>query len=479
VQAAPRQAPPARDVAVIGGGFAGLAAAERLASAGFRPTVFERSGRVGGLAMTLPIAGTEIEKYYHHWFTSDEDVVQLVEDLGLGDRLRWISPVMGIFCRGAVHRFTSPGDLLRFRPFSPVAKVRFGLVTLFLQHYARRETFGGVSAAAWLRRFAGREVYETVWGPLLHAKFGRRAGEISMAWIWSKMRLRGRSRTRGGTKEALGYLHGGFGVLSRRLAEEVERRGGEVRLAERVSRVTPLAGGGFEVASHRGCARFAAVVSTVAPPLLARLVSGLPDDYRRQLEGVDHSAILCTLLELRRSMTPIYWLNVSDPDVGFGGLIEHTNFVAPEVYGGRHLAYVSHYVDPAEPIWELDSASLLQRYLPGLRKIQPALDDSWIAAHHVLRDRYAQPIVTVDYQRRLLPLRAPLDGLYVATMAQVYPEDRGTNYAIRVGRVAAEDLIADFSRSDSAVLPPSQDHASPRGPAAGWEVTPASQPSPR
>jgi protoporphyrinogen oxidase len=359
-------------VAVVGGGYAGLAAAERLVARGAVPTVFERSGRLGGLAMTLSVGGDEIEKYYHHWFTSDRDVLGLVHDLDLADRLRWISPVMGIFCRGEIHRFTSPIDLLRFKPFSWRAKLRFGAVTLFLQRYPRRQTFEGVSAASWLRRVAGREVYETVWGPLLRAKFGRRAPDVSMAWIWSKMRLRGRSRTQDGTEEALGYLEGGFGVLTRRLAAEIERRGGFVRTTERVERISPRPGGGFDVRTPRGVEHFDAVISTVAPPILARLAPDLPADYRGRLEAIDHFAILCTLLVLRERISPIYWMNVSDPEVPFGGLIEHTNFVSPKRYGGRHLAYVSHYVDPEDDVWKLDLDGLLLRYLPGLRRIRSA-----------------------------------------------------------------------------------------------------------
>ena len=449
---------PSARVAIVGAGFAGLAAAERIASRGITPVVFERSGHVGGLAMTLPIAGTEIEKYYHHWFTSDDDILDLVEALGLGDRLRWISPVMGIFCRGRVYPFTSPTDLLRFRPFSLAAKIRFGLVTLFLQRYPHREAFENVTAAEWLRRYAGREVFETVWGPLLRAKFGRNADEISMAWIWSKMRLRGRSRTRGGTKEALGYLDGGFGILAQRIVTAIRERGGEVRTADRVLDVSPNPSGGFDVVSRTGREHFDAVIATVAPPLLAKLAPALPARYRLDCEAIEHSAILCTLLALRRSLSGIYWMNISDPEVPFGGLIEHTNFIPPERYGGQHLAYLSHYVYPDQPVWQLDAKALFRHYLPGLQRIRSDFDESWVVEQLTFRDRFAQPIVTRDYQRRLLSLETPLPGLFVASMAQVYPEDRGTNYAVRIGRAAAERALAFFDGS-RANLPRKGDRA--------------------
>ncbi len=434
-------------VAVVGGGFAGLAAAHRLATTGIPVALFERSAHLGGLAMTFPLGETEIEKYYHHWFTSDRDILRLLAEVGLADRVRWISPVMGMFRGGRVYRFTSPTDLLRFRPFSFAAKVRFGVVTLFLQRYPRREAFEEITASRWLRRYAGREVYDVVWGPLLRAKFGRHAESISMAWVWSKMRVRGTSRTRGGNRESLGYLDGGFGLAARRLAERIAAHGGRIHAAEPVNRISPIAvdegGHRFEIETARRRERFAAVVSTVAPPVLARLAPELPLGYRARCHGFEHSAILCTMLLLRRQLSPIYWMNISDAEIPFGGLIEHTNFVAPERYGGRRILYVSHYVYADEPIYRFDSGALLERYRPGLRRVQPAFDDGWIVRQMQFRDDYAQPIVDVGYHRRLLPLAGPLPGLVVATMSQIYPEDRGTNYAVRIGEQAARALLGD------------------------------------
>jgi protoporphyrinogen oxidase len=432
-------------VAVVGGGFAGLAAAHRLATAGIPVTVFERSAHLGGLAMTFPLGDAEIEKYYHHWFTSDRDMLRLLAELDLADRVRWISPAMGMFCRGEVYRFTSPADLLGFRPFSFAAKMRFAIVTLFLQRYPRREAFEQISASRWLRRTAGREVYDLIWGPLLRAKFGRHAESISMAWVWSKMRLRGTSRTRGGSRESLGYLEGGFGVASRRLAERILASGGSVHAPEPVRRISAMAaddrGNLFEVETARRRERFAAVVSTVAPPLLARLAPDLPEPYRARCAQFEHSAILCTMLLLRRSLSPIYWMNISDPEVPFGGLIEHTNFIPPTRYADRRIVYVSHYVYPDEPIYGWDSNQLFEHYRPGLRRVQPAFDDDWVQRRLEFRDDYAQPIVDVGYHRRLLPLESPIPGLVVATMSQIYPEDRGTNYAVRIGERAAQTLL--------------------------------------
>jgi protoporphyrinogen oxidase len=287
-----------------------------------------------------------------------------------------------------------------------------------------------------------------------------------MAWIWNKMRLRGRSRTRGGTKEALGYLDGGFGVLAERLAGEITRRGGQLHRAERVLGIRPVQAGGFEVSTTRRRERFDAVVSTVAPPLLPRLAPALPLEYRRACEEIEHAAILCTLLVLRKSISDIYWMNISDAAVPFGGLIEHTNFIPRERYGGHHLAYLSHYVYTDDAIWKFGADELFRHYVPGLRRIRADFDESWVVRRFAFRDRFAQPIVTRDYHRRLLPTSTPMAGLFTATMAQVYPEDRGTNYAVRVGRLAAEEALRFVgARASESGLPPAGDRET-RPPAA-------------
>ena len=410
-----RSASGAPCVAVIGGGFAGLAAAHRLATAGVRVALFERSAHLGGLAMTFPLGDAEIEKYYHHWFTSD----RRHPAVACRDRPRRSAALDltgdgHVLWRRGISLHVSPADLLQFRPFSFAAKVRFGVVTLFLQRYPRREAFERSVPRNWLRRYAGREVYDLVWGPLLRAKFGRHAESISMAWVWSKMRLRGTSRS------------------SRRQPREPRLPGGRVRRRRapprrahhRARRNGACAGTGgahfaasrggrrsrFEVETARRRERFAAVVSTIAPPLLARVAPDLPSEYRARCERFEHSAILCTMLLLRRPLSSIYWMNISDPEIPFGGLIEHTNFVAPERYQGRRIVYVSHYVYADEPIYRLDSRPLFERYRPGLRRVQPAFDDDWVERQMQFRDDYAQPIVDVGYHRRLLPLDQPVAG---------------------------------------------------------------------
>ena len=456
-------------VGIIGAGFTGLTAAYRLLQAGHSVEVFERSHQLGGLAMTFALGETRLEKYYHHLFTSDHDICSLAAELNVP--IDWPSPPMGMFHGDKVYPFTSPLDLMRFTPLSLADRVRCGAVTLFLQRYPNPKPFESVNAIDWYRRYAGRGVTNAIFGPMLQVKFGRNAERIAMVWMWGKMRLRATSRTKGGTKESLGYVRGSFGTLVDRLVEAVQSLGGiihpgtivrgvetspkrlipaEAKLPEFISNLRPTPPGGGEppwqsfrgntvrLDTSKGSHAFDAVISTLAPTLLADLAPVLPQAWRRNAQSLEHSGVLCTIFVLKHSLSPIYWMNVSDTSVPFGGLIEHTNYIPSSQYGGRHILYVSHYTYPDEEFFNLSSDEVLARYLPHFKRVNPSFDEGWIEKRMLMRDHFTQPIVTANYGDRLLPYATPVPGLFSSSMAQLYPEDRGTNYAVRGGNQVAD-----------------------------------------
>jgi protoporphyrinogen oxidase len=455
-------------VGIVGAGYTGLTAAYRLLRAGHAVELFERSHRVGGLAMTFSFGETRLEKYYHHLFTSDHDIIDLAGELDVP--IDWPSPPMGMFHAGRVYRFTTPVDLMKFTPLGLADRVRCGAVTLFLQRFPNPRPFESVAAIDWFRRWAGPGVTGKIFGPMLQVKFGRNARRVAMVWMWGKFRLRATSRTKSGTKESLGYVRGSFGTLTDRLTARIESLGGVIHRGAIVHRIeapaprllpeqaklpgfvsnlraaavanggpewTQTRGGLLRIDSSRGSGTFDAVVSTVAPPLLAGIAPALPESWRRVARSLEHSGVLCSIFALKRSLSPIYWMNVSDTSVPYGGLIEHTNYIPPSEYGGRHVVYVSHYTYPDEEFFGLPSDEVLARYLPHFKRVNPGFDESWIDKAMFMRDEHAQPIVTVGYAERLLPYATPIAGLFSSSMAQLYPEDRGTNYAVRGGNQVA------------------------------------------
>jgi len=425
-------------VAVIGGGITGLTAAYELGKAGHAVELFEALPELGGQARTFPVGGTRLEAFYHHLFLSDREILALAEELGLRERIQWIPSRAGFFWGGRIYPFSTPLDLLRFRPLHPANRLRLGLVSFFLMRYRNWPAFEGTTAAEWIRRWAGRQAYEVMWRALLAGKFGDMADQVSMTWFWGKIHLRGGSR-QGLGAERLGYPEGSFQVFADALAQRIASSGGRTHTGTAVRRVQ-LEGrraSRLLLQGDRQAGPYDAIVATVPSPAFLEMVPELPSDYAALVGGVRYQAALCLVLQVRQSLSPIYWLNISDRASPFVGVIEHTNYVPPEVYGGRRLLYLTNYFAPGHPYFALPGDELLQAYLPGLQRINPAFQLDWVEESWLFQDRGAQPVITPHYSRRIPPHRTPIPGLFLANTTQIFPEDRGTNYSVRLGRKIA------------------------------------------
>ena len=430
--------------AVIGGGFCGLAAAYELVRRGVHVTLFEQDAEVGGLAGSFPAGGTRLEKFYHHWFTNDVHVMELVAELGQTDHVVTRPTATGSYLAHNFFKLSTPIDLLRFTPLPFLDRIRLGLLALRARRVRNWNALEDRTAAEWLRALGGDRVYEVVWEPLLKGKFGDLADEVAAVWFWSKLKLRGGSRGKGG-EERLAYYRGGFSALADALAAAIRAQGGEIRTNAPVRGLKVDDGAVKAIVSGEEAVPVDAVIATPALPVVADLVAPHTDEeYAQHLRRVRYLANLCVVLELNRSLSDLYWLNVNDPGFPFVGVIEHTNFEPSATYGGRHIVYLSKYLLETAPIYGWDDDQVIAFAIENIRKMFPDFASESVLAAHVWRARYAQPVVERGYQRLIPSVHTPLTNLYLATMAQIYPQDRGTNYAIWQGREVAKVCAAAF-----------------------------------
>ncbi len=436
------------NVAIIGGGLTGMSAADRLSQHGCRCTLFEREATLGGLAGSFQVNGVWVEKFYHHLFTSDTAMAELIARLGLGDRLEWL-PTSNSFFANRIYRLSTPLDLLRFAHLNPIDRVRLGLLYLrarFVRHWQPLEE---ITAREWLIQMAGRTVYERVWQPLLRNKFGRYADQVAAVWIWNKLKLRGSSRGKA-QEERLGYLREGFGQAIAALERQLRAQGVHIELNAPVERVHIEAGRATGLVVNGTWRPFDHILVTVAPELFVQLAPDLPPDYRARLLKIKYLANVCLVMSLDRSLSDTYWLNVGDPTIPFTGVIEHTNMQRPERYGGAHLAYLSRYMDPEDPYYRMSADELLDAYLPHLRKMFRGFERTWVRQVWAWRERYTQPVIGLRYSQLKPPFRTPVERLWLSCMAQVYPQDRGMNYAVVYGQRVAEEILAQDGQTDRA-----------------------------
>ncbi len=421
-------------VAIIGGGFTGLTAAFELAKNGVRVTVLEADQELGGLAAAFNVGGEKLDRFYHHWFTNDLEVMGLIDELGLNDRVEVNPTNTGIYYANNFFKLSTPWDLLNFTPLRLIDRIRLGLLALRARRVTNWMDLENKTAHEWLRELGGEHVYRVVWQPLLKGKFGPYAEKISAVWFWNKLKLRGGSRGKGG-EERLAYFKGGFVALAEALANRIQSLGGRIELQAAASSIQQGEDGQWSIKTQRGVVRAERVIATTALPLVADMVQSWADPaYLEQLNRIQYIGNVCLVLELDRPLSKTYWLNVNDPTFPFVGVIEHTNFERPETYGGRHIVYLSKYLPHTDSLYVMNSDEFLEYAIPYLKKMFPSFEREWIHAYHLWRARWSQPVVEKHYSSLIPGEDGPKQGFHICSMAQIYPEDRGTNYAIREGR---------------------------------------------
>jgi protoporphyrinogen oxidase len=435
-------------VAVIGAGATGLATAYDLAQSGHSVQIYEAGAEVGGLAAGFRDEAWDwtLEKFYHHWFASDDAVLGLIDELGASDKVLLPRPVTSLWLNGRIYPMDSPNIVtanLRL-PVSLIAKIRYGLVGLYLKLFNNWKPLERTTAQAWLRRTMGREAYERLWRSLLIGKFGEYYDQVNMAWFWARVYKR---TTR------LGTFEGGFQAFLELLAGRLRDQGAEIHLNTRVTRIEPTTDGRLAVLVGTGREVFDAVINTSSPHIMRRLAPDLPADYADRLDNLKSMGAVVVILALKHQLLTdgTYWLSLpaDQPDKSrakfpFLALVEHTNYMDRAHYGGDHLVYCGDYVPPDHDYFALSEDELAERFISALSIFNPAFSRDWIRKRWVFRAPYAQPVPCVNHSDALPDLRTPLRGLYFASMSQVYPWDRGTNYAVEMGRQVAGLVTDDF-----------------------------------
>jgi protoporphyrinogen oxidase len=284
-------------------------------------------------------------------------------------------------------------------------------------------------------RLMGRRVYDVMWEPVLRGKFGARADDIAMSWLWSRVHER---------SLRLGYLRGGFQLLYEALGQRITSLGGTVLTGTAATAITSR-DGCVEVRTEPGNSyTFDRVLVTLPTRLFQRLAPDLPSELVERYPGPEHYGAHVLILGLDRILVSgVYWLNINDRDLPFLALVEHTNFIPPADYGGLHLVYLGNYLPMDHPLFTQSDAEVLASFVAALRRVRPDFDSSWVKQHWVFRAPFAQPIVTASYLESLPPHRTPLPGVFLANMAHVYPQDRGQNYSLRLGERMARLILSD------------------------------------
>jgi len=423
-------------IAILGAGIGGMTAAYELLKAGHQVTVFEKNETVGGMAGGFRQENWQwsVEYFYHHWFQSDHAILSLINKLGWKDRVRFFHPKTVVYHKEKFYPLDSPLAALLFPGFALVDKVRFGLVTLYLRYFSDWKSLEKYTAHEWMKRYYGVRLYETFFEPLLIGKFNHYYQKVTMAWFWARFKAR---------TSALGTFDGGFQSFLDKFRFELEKMNVDLRFNISITNIQSQ-NNKLVLHTKEKKSLFDKVLVTTSPKVLANLAPGLPEFYSRQLSQLESIGAVGLILVLRYQLSKegYYWFNLpKEAGFPFLALVEHTNFVNPKYFGNQHIIYCGDYLPPDHEYFRLTKEQLLEKFTPSLKRININFKPEWIKQSFVFRLSYAQPVPLINHSKNIPEIQTPIKNLYFASMSQVYPWDRGTNYAVALSQKAVKIML--------------------------------------
>jgi len=422
------------DVVIVGGGLTGLITGYYLSRKKHTITILEQENILGGAASCFDVNGQKIEKFYHHSLGSDYELFDFLEETGLRDKLEWKKAGVGFYCNGKIYNWGTPFDLLNFSPLNLFQKFRFGLSLLYISRIKNWKRLENIPMNQWLIKLSGQKVYKTIWEPMIKIKWGDHSENLPATWIWRRVKQRMDSRTKGLGSEKLGYIKGSTQTIIDFLERKIEENNGKIIKNNTVRKIITKKNKLIKIITEKGEFTPEAVISTLPLGSLVNIAPSLPDDYKKKLRDVGYLSVIEIVLVLKRSLSPVYWLNISDRNIPFCGIIEHTNFIPATLYNDKVIVYLPDYLSADNPLMEYDNEKIIDIFKEGLKRVFPDFSDDWILKSHVFREQNAHSIRTLNYSDRILDFKTPVENFYVATDALIYPQDRGMTVCAKLGK---------------------------------------------
>jgi protoporphyrinogen oxidase len=424
-----------KNIAVIGAGPMGLAVAYQLVKDGYKVTVYEADDRVGGMTASFDFGGLDIERYYHFICSNDKPHFDMIDEMGLTDKLKWTETKMGYFYDGELFPWGNPIALLKFPKLSFISKIRYGLHAFISTKRSDWRGLDKQDAATWIQKWIGQDAFDVMWKSLFDLKFYRYADNLSAAWIWTRIRRIGNSRY-SMMREKLGYLEGGAEVLLLAMQKKIEAMGAQVKLScpvEEVvakdNKVTGVKVDGSEIA-------YDSVISTIPAPYVVKMVPALSQKEKEQFAALENIAVVCLIVKLKKRVTENFWLNVNDRRMDIPGIVEYSNLNPLD----DHITYVPYYMPADHPKYAESDDVFKAKVKNHLKLINPDLTDDDFIDIHASRYRFAQPICQPEFLGGLPSVKSSIEGLYIADTSYYYPEDRGVSESIDFGIGIAKSI---------------------------------------
>ena len=433
-------------ICIIGAGITGLTTGYKLSKLGHEVEIFESASFSGGQASTINFENFEIEKAYHHLFVTDKAILELYKELDLEDELEWYKSKVATFAEKKIWSTTSPIDLLKL-PIIPLKdRINLALISLRLKLIKNWKKLESISAYQWLSKHVSDRTFEIIFEPLLRGKFGRYYKDICMPWFWAKIQTRVSSRNKK-FDEILCYPKNSFSFLIKKLENEIQNQGGSIKHNHLITSINTQDNKVSSVNyisdnKSKHIENFDAVVSTAPYSILSRLIT-LDKSITEKMNKVQYMSAVVMILILKNPISNYYWLSIADKEFPFLGIIEHTNLLPKEKYNNNNIVYITNYVEEDNELLDMNYEEVIEKYTPFIKSINNTFSKDEIIDYKFNKINYAQPIIPINYSSYRIPIKLPVFGLYSANTAQIYPEDRGTNYSVDLGQKVTNIILED------------------------------------
>ncbi len=431
-------------ICVVGAGILGTVLSLRLAERGADVTLLERASTPGGLAGSMDFSGHRVDRFYHVIVPSDERMIALADELGLGQELRFSPVGVGFYIDGEMHPFNGIGDFLKFSPLSPIGRAR---LAWFVAQCQLRRDFSALERKPlidWLTRHCGQELVHRIWLPLLDSRFDSDHAELPATYLWARTNRMRSAREGPSAGERMGALRGGHERLVLAAAARAQELGVDVRLGAGVEGLLRNGSGAVTGVRVDGeCEHFDLTIATLQPPALRHL---LPEDLHPLLAAYPrrYLGVVCLVLKLRQSLLPYYSVNICDP-TPITTVVETSHVVGTEHTDGLRLAYLPKYCDSSAPEFSEDDRSIYDRFTAMLARLAPSFRHEDVVDWTVQRAPLVEPVHALGHEPRVAPVWPAVDGLGLASASQIYPRLLNGESVLELAEHVAGEA---FSRAD-------------------------------
>lgn len=431
-----------KKVAIIGAGYCGLAAASELNANGYDVSVFEAMDIPGGLAVGRKRDNYDwpIEALYHHWFNNEKSILDLADKFNLTDILKTYSPTTSFFHNNSIKSFDKPQHLLNYPGLSFLDKWELGVSLVKLKLSVSWESFEQVTAQEWISEYMGENVYNTLWKPMMIGKWGKYYNKINMAWFWARIHVR---------TQKLMYPDGGFQTFSDQITNKLKENGVKFYFNQQICKIQKTYDGNHYRLMNNVHEKFDIVLSTVNPKNFLNSVDEYPESYRKEISSLRSMGAICMMFVLKKKViNNSYWINIPasttnpvESKIPFLVFVEHTNMISSEHYNNQHIVYCGNYLEPEHNLFNYSKEEIFRLYFSGMQVLNPKISEDDIIDTQLTKTNYASPVFLVNHSKIVPSFDTPFPNLFWASMNHVYPWDRGTNYAVKMGFKVAKHII--------------------------------------